>query len=486
MLLREIVSAIDGIYLNQTKDVQIENISFLSAKKLSNSLFIALKGNSVDGHDYVKEAVRNGAAAIICEKKIEDIDQNIPQILVPDSRTALALASAKLYDYPHKKLKMIGITGTNGKTTTSYILHSILTEAKINTGIIGTNGAVFNDTRLDLNLTTPDPPELFCLLDRMVREGVKAVVMEVSAHALALNKTSGIIYDVAAFSNLSQDHLDFFGNMETYGAAKAKLFTPELTKMAIINTDDEFGRQLIQNSLVDTISYGCQNPSDVFGIDLKMSVGGLQYTLNLMDNVAKIKCSMTGRFNMYNTMCAAAIAGALGVPIKKIAEGIRKFKRVEGRYNIINTTKCSVIIDFAHTDEGLKNIISSIREYVKGKIITVFGCGGDRDRGKRPLMGRAAALMSDFCVLTSDNPRSEAPMEIIRDIIAGIEELGLKNFAAVSERTEAIKYALEIAAEDDIVLIAGKGAEKYQEICGVKYPYNDSEYVMTLIEECRI
>ena len=486
MLLSEIAQAIDGEYLNETSDILIENISFLSAKKLQNALYICIKGNSVDGHDYAVEAVKNGAVALICEKRIDDIDNSIPQILVPDARVALTFVSAKFYDYPHKKLKMIGITGTNGKTTTSYILHSILSEAGISTGIIGTNGAVFNDTKLDLNLTTPDPPELFSLLNQMVKSGVKAVVMEVSAHALALNKTNGIIYDVAAFSNLSQDHLDFFGDMDTYGAAKAKLFTPELTKLAIINADDEFGQKLIQKSLVDTISYGCLNPSDVFGINLKMSVGGLEYTLNLMDNMAKIKCSMTGRFNMYNTMCAATIAGAMGVPIKKIAEGIRKFKRVEGRYNIINTTKCSVIIDFAHTDEGLKNIIASIREYVKGKIITVFGCGGDRDKGKRPLMGRIAALMSDFCVLTSDNPRSEAPMEIIKDIIRGIEELGLKNFMAMSERTEAIKYALNMAGDDDIVLIAGKGAEKYQEICGVKYPYNDNEYVMRLIEECRI
>ncbi|MCL2555610.1 MAG: UDP-N-acetylmuramoyl-L-alanyl-D-glutamate--2,6-diaminopimelate ligase [Firmicutes bacterium] len=486
MLLSEIANTLDAVYLTQTEDILIENISFLSSKKLKNALYFCLKGNSVDGHNYVNEAIKNGAVAIVCEKKIIGIDEKILQLLVPDTRSALAFASAKLYNYPHKKLKMIGITGTNGKTTTSYILHSILTEANINTGIIGTNGAVFNDKKLELNLTTPDPPELFCILDQMVKSGVKAVVMEVSAHALALNKTSGIIYDVTAFSNLTQDHLDFFGDMETYGAAKAKLFTPQLTKLAILNADDEFGQRLINKSLVDTITYGCLHPSDVFGINLKMSVGGLEYTLNLLDNVTKIKCNMTGRFNMYNTMCAATIAGAIGVPLKKIAEGIRKFKRVEGRYNIINTTKCSIIIDFAHTDEGLKNIITSIREYVKGKIITVFGCGGDRDKKKRPLMGRVCALMSDFCVLTSDNPRSEVPMDIIKDIAKGIDELGLKNYTTMSERTEAIKYALNIANEDDIVLIAGKGAEKYQEIHGVKYPYNDSEYVMKLIEENRM
>jgi len=486
MLLNEIVKAVDGVYLNGEDNILIEHIGFLSAKKLSNSLYVCLRGNSVDGHDYAAEAVKNGAVAILCEKTLHGIDAKIPQILVPDTRAALAFASAKLYDYPHKKLKMIGITGTNGKTTTSYILQSILTEAGINTGIIGTNGAVFNDRKLELNLTTPDPPELFCILNDMVKAGVKAVVMEVSAHALALNKTSGIIYDVTAFSNLTQDHLDFFGDMQTYGAAKAKLFSPSLTRLAIINADDEFGQKLIRESLVDTISYGCLCPSDVFGINLKMSVGGLEYTLNLMDNVTKIKCNMTGRFNMYNTMCAASIAGAMGVSVKKIAEGIRKFKRVEGRYNIINTTKGSVIIDFAHTDEGLKNIISSIREYAKGKVLTVFGCGGDRDKGKRPLMGRVAALMSDYCVLTSDNPRSEAPEAIIKDIVVGIKELGLENYTTISERTEAIRYALKMATEDDIVLIAGKGAEKYQEICGIKYPYNDSDFVLKLIEEYRI
>jgi len=473
------LSELKGTLLNV--DAEITSVSF-DSKNTDKAAYFCLVGTK-DGHDFAKEAMQNGAVAIICERRLE-ID--LPQLIVEDARASLAEASAKLNGNPEKKLKIIGITGTNGKTTTSYILASIFAEYGAKAGIIGTNGAVYDGKHIDLRLTTPDPPQLFCILREMLDAGVEYVVMEVSAHALALNKTAGIVFDVAAFTNLTQDHLDYFSDMSAYAEAKARLFTPKMSKTAVINIDDAFGKALCESALINTVTYGCLSPADVFAIDLKMGVGGLEYVLNLMDDIAKIKFCMTGRFNMYNSLCAAAAASVLGIPIEAIAQGIKRLKRVEGRYNIINATSCSVIIDFAHTEDGLRNIISSIREYAPAKIITVFGCGGDRDRAKRPLMGAVTASLSDYCVITSDNPRSEPPSAIIADIIKGVAATGRHNYVAVPDRREAIKHALRMANEGDIILIAGKGAERYQDIMGVRHPYNDGEYVLKLIEEQNI
>ena len=453
---------------------EIGELTADSRKIVNNGLYFCLVG-SLDGHDFANEAVKNGAVALVCEHKL-DID--VPQIIVSDSRQAMTDAAAAFYAHPERKLKLVGITGTNGKTTTSFIVKSILECYKKNVAVIGTNGIFYKDRILPSALTTPDPIELFEALKELSDDGAEYVVMEVSAHAAALKKVSGIHFEAAAFTNLTQDHLDYFADMENYYSAKESFLLGN-NRRVIINADDSYGLRLL-SKITNSLSYGYDNPSDVFGINLEMSEHGLSYILNLMDEIINVKFSLPGRFNMYNTMCAAAICYSLGVPAGVIEEGIKRVKKVDGRFNIINTTSCSIIIDFAHTDDGLKNVLKAIREFSRGKIITVFGCGGNRDKSKRAKMGKAAAEESDYVVITSDNPRFENPMDIILEAEKGV---GNCPHSLIEERKEAIRFAVRHAGKDDIVLIAGKGAEKYQDIAGTKIPYSDEDFVMQLVAE---
>lgn len=442
------------------------------------SLFFCLSGQNVDGHDYAALAAKKGAAAVVCAHEVQ---ADCPQIVVPDTRRAFALAASAFFGHPSRKMRMFGITGTNGKTTTSYVLAEILREGGYHVGLIGTNCIRYGDVCERAALTTPDPVQLHAALGKMRDSGVTAVVMEVSAHALALEKTAGILFDAVGFTNFTQDHLDFFGTMEAYGAAKRKLFTPLAAKCAAVNVDDAFGRELLRDASVPTVSYGRDNPADVFGINLSMSAQGLQYVINIQDDIGRVKFALPGSFNMYNTLCAAAMGHLAGVKLPAILRGIRSVKRVDGRYNIINTEKFSVIIDFAHTDDGLGNIITSVRELHPRRLITVFGCGGNRDRTKRAAMGRVASEQSDYTIVTSDNPRFEDPSAIIDDILQGVPQQRRACVTEEPDRKKAIRLALSMADDGDIVLVAGKGAETYQEIQGVKHAYNDEEYIMEVL-----
>ncbi len=464
-------------------DIEISSISFNAAGVQKGALFFCLEGAKNDGHNFAAEAEKNGAAVIVALRRT---DSSLPHIIVRDTRSSLSRACSRFFGEPAKQMKMIALTGTNGKTTTSYIIRSILEAAGKKTGVIGTNAIMIGQERTEAVLTTPDPTQLHSVLKTMLEKGVEYVVMEASAHALYLNKLDGIVFDAAAFTNLSRDHLDYFKNLGEYFAAKKKLFTKEHSKLAVINIDDEYGREIIKDCALPFVTYGCLNPAEVFAIDLSMSVDGLKYVLNINDDLADVRFSMPGKFNMYNTLCAAAVCSSLGIGLKDIINGIRSLTKVEGRFNIINTSKCSVIIDFAHTDDGLKNILSTIREFAPKKVITVFGCGGDRDRSKRPMMGKVVSSLSDCCFITSDNPRSEDPDSIINEIAAGIDEGFLERVFVDADRKSAILKAVEYAGDGDVVLIAGKGAEKYQDIQGIKVEYNDEEYILKLIEEKKI
>lgn len=461
------------------EQTEITSLSFDSNSCVTGSAYFCLVGGTFDGHDFCEQAVQNGAVAIIACKKIEN-EFTVPIIVVDDTRHALAVASSRFFGDPSQKLKLVGITGTNGKTTTSYIVKSILSESGYRVGLIGTNGIFYGNTSIAPTLTTPDPIELNRALKNMVDDGVEYAVMEVSAHALKLNKIDGLNFEVVAFTNLSEDHLDFFGDMEEYRRAKAQLFLPYYSKNAVINVDDAFGRALSKACPLNLVTYGCDNPADVFAIDIKMSIDGLEFVINLCDEVEEIKFCMSGRFNVYNVLCAAATCKVLAVPLDKIKKGVQNLKKVDGRFNIINTTKYGIIIDFAHTEDGLFNILKAINEFKKGRVITVFGCGGNREKEKRAPMARVATSMSDFTVITSDNPRYESPDSIIDEIEKGVKN---RNYMRITDRREAIKFALEYADKNDIVLIAGKGAEEYQEINGIRYEYNDEAYVKQLIED---
>ena len=473
MLLSELFDGVD-------EECEVAGLACDSSEVRSGYVFFCLVGGESDGHTYAADALSRGAVAIVVERKLA---LDCIQIEVEDSRSALSHAAARFYGYPAKRLKLIGVTGTNGKTTTTYIVKSIIEAAGKTCGLIGTNSIEYAGKTLPSKLTTPDPIELHRIFSDMVAAGVEYAVMEVSAHAAALRKVDGVLFEVMAFTNFSRDHLDFFGDMSAYAAAKTSLFSKEHAKIAVVNSDDALGEKILRESRLPIVSYGVSNPSDVFGIDLEMSAYGLSYVINMFDKVDKIKFNLTGRFNMYNTLCAAAAACALELPATAVTQGIRNVKKIDGRFNIINTAKCNVIIDFAHTDDGIANILRAIREFAPAKIITVFGCGGNRDKTTRAVMGKIVSEMSDFCFVTSDNPRYEPPVDIIMQITSGIDEIGKSNYKPVVDRKEAIKEAIEMAGKDDIVLIAGKGAEKYQEIMGVKQPYNDENYVMELAGE---
>ena len=419
-------------------DIEITSLATDSSRVQAGSLFFCLVGKENDGHTFAADAVARGAAAIVVERRLA---LDAVQIEVDDSRHALAIAAGAFYGYPSKRLKMIGVTGTNGKTTTTYIIKSIIEAAGHSCGLIGTNAIEYCGNKLDAGLTTPDPIDLHSTLKDMADAGVEYAVMEVSAHALALKKTDGIMYEVAAFSNFSRDHLDFFGDMDSYASAKKSFFTPEHARSAVVNIDDALGAAIAHETKLPIVTYGVENPSDVFGIDLDMS--------------AYVKFNLTGRFNMYNTLCAAAVAQSLGFTLASVISGIRNIKKIDGRFNIINTAKCSVIIDFAHTDDGIANILRAIKEFAPARIITVFGCGGNRDKTKRAVMGKIVSQMSDYCFVTSDNPRYEPPLDIINQIVGGIKEIGGTNYTPVVDRKEAIRAAMEMANKDDIVLIAG-------------------------------
>ncbi len=461
-------------------DIEITGLATDSSEVQQGYLFFCLVGRENDGHTFAAEAISRGAVAVVVERRLA---LDVIQIEVDSTRVALAHAAAAFYGYPSKRLKMIGVTGTNGKTTTTYIIKSIIEASGHSCGLIGTNAIEYCDTKLEAGLTTPDPIDLHRTLRTMADVGVEYVVMEVSAHALALSKIDGIMYEVAAFSNFSRDHLDFFGDMSAYAAAKRSFFTPEHARAAVINVDDMLGEEIIKTTKLPTVTYGVENPSDVFGIDPVMSAYGLKYVINMADSVGTVKFNLTGRFNMYNTLCAAAVAQSLGIDLNSVISGIRNVKKIDGRFNIINTAKCSVIIDFAHTDDGIANILNAVKEFAPARIITVFGCGGNRDTTKRAVMGKIVSQMSDYCFVTSDNPRFEPPLDIINQIVGGIKEIGGENYTPIVDRKEAIRAAIEMANKDDIVIIAGKGAERYNDVMGCRQPYNDEQYVLEIAGE---
>ena len=464
-------------------DAEITGLFHNSAAVKNGGLFFCLKGQKSDGHDFVYDAVEKGAKAVVCQRVFANL--NITQIIVDDVRSAMAVISSNFYGHPIKSMKLIGITGTNGKTTTTYIIKSIGEASGKKVGLIGTSGIIIDGKTYPPTLTTPDPIELHSIFRRMADCNTDWVVMEVSAHALALRKMDGIVADIAVLTNCTQDHLDFFKTIENYRLAKSIFFTPEHAKIAVINTDDELGRKICGSGNITCFTYGCQNPADAFGIDYSSDIKGQKFVINMFDKLYEISFALPGKFNMYNSLCAALTCYLLNVSLQDIAIGINNLKMVKGRFETFSNGEKQIIIDYAHTPDGLRNILRSIKEFCKGRIITVFGCGGERDRDKRPKMGRTVCEISDYTIITSDNPRSEKPDDIILDIEQGAKDTrGL--YICITDRLEAIKHAYSVAAKNDIILIAGKGDELYQEINGIKYPFSDLEVVKKLSAEERL
>ncbi|AGB41709.1 UDP-N-acetylmuramyl-tripeptide synthetase [Halobacteroides halobius DSM 5150] len=481
--LKELVEVLEVEDTVGNLDIDITGIAYDSRKIRPGELFVAITGFEVDGHDFINGAIANGAQAVLVEKDIANKD--VTTIKVSNTRKALARASAKFYDYPADDLTIIGVTGTNGKTTTTYLIESVLDNLGLKTGLIGTIKNKVGTSIQGASRTTPESLDIQRFFAQMREEGVTHAVMEVSSHALELGRVLEIDFDRQVFTNLSQDHLDFHQSLEDYLNAKLKLFTMN-DKPAIINFDDQQADKIKEQARGEIISYGLEDEVDFKARDIKIDVKGVNYQLITKQNKLPVKLKLSGKFNVYNSLAAIATVASLGFDLTEIKEGIEDICGVPGRFQLIDQGQdFGVIVDYAHTPDGMENVLKTANEFTTGRVIVVFGCGGDRDRKKRPIMGRLGVTLADFAIVTSDNPRSEDPMDIIADIMPGINELEKKSgedYIVIENRGEAINKAVEMANADDIILIIGKGHETYQDLGDKVIDFDDSEVAREALE----
>jgi UDP-N-acetylmuramoyl-L-alanyl-D-glutamate--2,6-diaminopimelate ligase len=484
MKIKELLSGIDILSISGDALIDISGLSYDSRKVEKGHVFVAIQGEKSDGHDFIDDAISRGAKAVVFEKAaVACMPSARTFVHVKDSRKALALASGNFFGMPSKKMNVIGVTGTNGKTTTTYIIKSILEAWDKKVGLIGTIRHMIQDEVFEALHTTPEAFEFQGLLHRMKESGCTYVVSEVSSHALAQKRVDGSVFKSGIFTNLTRDHLDFHKTMDRYFAAKKRLFTEMLDKNAIsvINYDDIWGRKLISILLGNVYSYGLEAGCDIRAAEIDNSFEGLRFKIIMRGRKYSVVSGLTGLPNVYNIMSAAGAAVSLGVPWDIILEGIKNSGSVPGRFEKVDAGQGFLaVVDYAHTEDALERLIYTAKGMAKGKIITLFGCGGDRDRGKRPKMGSIATRLSDHVIMTSDNPRSEDPENIIREIEAGAMR---KNYLVEPDRREAIKRAVMMASEGDVLLVAGKGHENYQEIKGTKYKFSDREVLEETIKQ---
>ncbi len=450
-----------------------KGIAHDSKKVREGYVFFAVRGTKVDGHDFVDEAVRRGASLVVVERDVEVEGAKV--VKVPDTREALGLCADIFFGSPSKKLKVVGVTGTNGKTTVTYIIEGILKEAGFKPGVVGTIGYRFGDKKLGSGRTTPDQITWHKTLRSMLDLGATHVAAEVSSHALDQKRVWGTRFEAVLFTNLSQDHLDYHKDMESYFRAKLRLFEEYEYKFAVVNGDDPYGRRIAKR--VDAVTYGREGEvkiedfrTGMWGSEIKVSFRGRSYTF---------RTNLVGDFQAYNLACSIAYAFLVGIEPSAVERALKGI-RVPGRFETVRSKEgFTVVVDYAHTPDAMENILRTLRRVTEGRVITVFGAGGDRDRSKRPLMGKAAERWSDLIILTSDNPRSEDPLKIIEDILRGVDN---KDKVLIEpDRRTAIRVALERAKRGDVVAVLGKGHEEYQEIGGVKYPFSDVGVVKELL-----
>ncbi|RKY59026.1 MAG: UDP-N-acetylmuramoyl-L-alanyl-D-glutamate--2,6-diaminopimelate ligase [Candidatus Latescibacterota bacterium] len=480
MKLSELLEVLPEARADGELSAEVRGIKYDSRKVESGDVFVALKGEHLDGHDFVREACRRGAVAVVVERKVEAPGI---KVVVRDTRKALALLSAKFFGEPARKLKIIGVTGTNGKTTVSFLVRSVLEEAGVRTGLIGTVEYIIGGRKFPASLTTPLPPELHRAFGRMVEAGDRAVVMEVSSHSLVLDRVYGLPFSVAVFTNLSRDHLDFHLTMEDYFRAKAKLFEMlEPSGWAVYNGDDPYGAMLREHTKAQLISYGLSEGVDIRAEGVVCDRQGVVFTLRSPWGDFPVRLRLSGRFNVYNALAAAGVGLVLGVRPEDVVRGMVSVEGVPGRFERVDLGQgFEVIVDYAHTPDALENLLLSAREISQGRVLVVFGCGGERDRGKRPRMGEVAGRLADFVFVTSDNPRSEPPERIIEDILEGMPE-GAK-YVVEEDRRRAIGRAIRMAREGDVVVIAGKGHESYQIVGDRKFPFDDRKVAERFLAE---
>ncbi len=474
-------------------DVEISGIEHDSRKVTAKNLFVCMEGAHVDGHNFIPQAVKGGAVAILTTRKNFEPPENISALVVPDMLNALAVIVPYFYDYPARAMRVVGVTGTNGKTTTTYMLREIFSSAGLKVGLIGTIQILIGDESFPNPNTTPNVIDLQHVFADMRAKNVQIVVMEVSSHALAENRVAGVEFDTAIFTNLTQDHLDFHGTMENYLRAKAKLFDMvsrkgrKQNKSAVVNVDNAAGEEILRHCHCKKISYAIENPADLHAVDLNVKSDGTKLQLGIK-NLSLVPCPLslnlhvTGLFNVYNVLATIGAALAENISPEVIKQALENFHGVPGRFErIFSAAPFEVIVDYAHTPDGVKNVLETARQIVTGKIITVFGCGGDRDNRKRPIMGKIAAELSDVVIATSDNPRTENPEKILDDIERGIVDK--KSYERIADRRAAIFRAIELANSGDVVLILGKGHENYQILNTGTIHFDDREVAREAIDK---
>ena len=482
MKLKDLLAGIPVLEMTADPEWNIDQVAYDSRKVTPGSLFVAISGFASDGNRFIPMAMEKGAVAVVTAKKP---DADVPYILVASDRLALALIGCNFYGHPAESMTMIGVTGTNGKTSVTLLLKQVLEKtlgAKV--GLIGTMENRIGDLVIPTERTTPESFELQSLFAQMRDAGCTHVVMEVSSHAVALERIGGVRFDVAAFTNLTEDHLDFHKTMENYCDTKAELFAR--CDKAVFNRDDEWFTRVSAKAGADVLTTAVKGTADLVARDLQLRADGISFTAVKGDEAAQVRLQIPGRFTVYNALTVLGIADRLGISLSAAAAALAEAKGVKGRVEVVPTPgkPYTVLIDYAHTPDGLENVLTSVRDYCKGRLIAVFGCGGDRDPIKRPIMGRIGVQNSDLAIITSDNPRTEDPNAIISDILAGIaQEDG--EYIVIENRRKAIQYAMDKAQKDDIIILAGKGHETYQEIGGIKHHLDEREEVAAYLSETR-
>jgi UDP-N-acetylmuramoyl-L-alanyl-D-glutamate--2,6-diaminopimelate ligase len=465
----------------------VESIAYDSRRVQRNGLFVALRGEKNDGHEFIGQAIENGASVIVAER--EEKNPRATCLLVENTRTALADLAATFYGLPARRLKLAAVTGTNGKTTTTFLIKHICEKAGLRCGLIGTVRYEIGERVLPAPRTTPESLDLQELLAQMANAGCRAAAMEVSSHALAQERIRGLEWEVAVFTNLTQDHLDYHGTMENYFESKAKLFTQlaqqqkKRKPVAVVNMDDRYGEQLLDriDKKISVVTFGMGVRADFRAANYRMEFGGTSYQLDARGKSYLVRLPLIGRFNVANSMAALAAANALGLNLREAVLSLGKSPQVPGRLEMVPAKRqFQVFVDYAHTPDALLNVLKTLRQLEPGRLIAVFGCGGDRDRQKRPLMGRVADQNADYSIITSDNPRKEDPNAIISEIEKGF---GSDRYEKVAERAEAIARAIALAQPRDIILIAGKGHETYQEFADHTVPFDDIQVARRAIED---
>ena len=486
MELKKVLLGLKDLKAKGNLDIDITGLESNSKNIKPGYMFIAIKGFSVDGHEFINDAIKSGAKAVIvqegCDLKSIRLPADVTLIMAKDTREALAICSCNFYENPSKKFKLIGVTGTKGKTTTTFMIKEILEKAGYKVGLIGTIATYINGKMItESSRTTPESIELQRTFAQMVEQGVEYVVMEVSSQSLKLHRVDGCNFDIVVFTNFSEDHISEkeHPDMKDYFESKLKLF--KMCDNGIINADD------LQVSKVprlfpdsNIMTYGIDNYCDVLAKDITITNSYVDYRVKISDRNERVKVSIPGRFSVYNSLAAICVAKKLGIPSDKVIEALADI-RVPGRSEMVpNKKEIPIMIDYAHSPESLQNILSAVKSYTRGRVICVFGCGGDRDKAKRPVMGEISGRIADFTFITTDNPRTEDPEEIVKEIEEGIKKTKGK-YKVVVDRKEAIKEAIEMANKLDIVVLAGKGHEPYQEINNKKYPFDEREIVKEII-----